>query len=113
MSETKWGREPWVSEGSLLLDADGEVLGALQIHDYGDTWEARAEVLCRIVACVNACAGIPTEALEAGRLGEALTLLGGILDDADRKAAHGNYGMANALPRDPLVAALRALGRLP
>jgi len=29
----------------------------------------------RIVACVNACAGIPTEALEAGAVREALDLL--------------------------------------
>lgn len=31
--------------------------------------------ISRIVACVNACAGIPTEALEAGVLGEILQFI--------------------------------------
>jgi hypothetical protein len=36
--------------------------------------------LRRVQACINACAGIPTEALEAGALGEAIAAL--------RRAAH-------------------------
>ena len=64
----------------------------------------------RIVACVNACAGIPTEALEAGALGKAL----------DALAWHGHRGLpcpyaSTAGPCRNCEAdrALRALGRLP
>jgi len=40
----------------------------------GNDEQAEAD-LRRIVACVNACAGIPTEALEAGELRHALLVM--------------------------------------
>jgi hypothetical protein len=62
-----------------------------------------AENARRIVACVNACAGLSTEALEAGMLAEALDLsetVSRCLSDVEHDGA------------DDLRAALRALGRL-
>ncbi len=49
-----------------IVEQTGEYVGAEFMSDA----DAR-----RIVACVNACAGIPTEALEAGALGEVLRLM--------------------------------------
>jgi hypothetical protein len=64
----------------------------------------------RIVAAVNAVAGIPTEALEAGELANLLTAADGAVycvmcwDNPDH----------NLCPKhlDPFLSALRALGRL-
>jgi hypothetical protein len=56
----------------------------------------------RIVACVNACAGIPTPALEAGALGEALNLLERLYTER-RTVKMGDEIWVN----------LRKLGRLP
>jgi hypothetical protein len=53
--------EPW-NYGDLLTDKDGEIIfdrgwyEGEQIDPSDEDWE-------RIVACVNACAGIPTEVL--------------------------------------------------
>lgn len=49
----------------------------------------------RLIACWNACAGIPTEALESGALGKFLALFDGTYTQED------------------VDAALRALGRTP
>ena len=65
------------------------------------------EVAERIVACVNACVGLPTEALEAGALGDALRLAVDILGHTDSEC-----DFTNCETKAGLDAALRALGRL-
>jgi hypothetical protein len=53
--------EPWrIDEQNRVTDATGHIVmfGELDCIEAGDPR--------RIVACVNACAGIPTEALERG-----------------------------------------------
>ena len=77
--------------------------------------------LRRTGACVGACAGIPTEALEAGALAKALDALAdvhrGIYWNDDPAAGmvgawwHGKTDTAELHGR--MLAALRALGRLP
>jgi hypothetical protein len=57
----------------------------------------------RIVACVNACAGLSAEALEAGKLDEALATL-------KMSFLMGKFGAHSAPCVEEL---LRALGRLP
>jgi hypothetical protein len=72
-AETKHSPEPWrVIADYAAMDAYG---GQTCIASGGDGGAVNAR---RIVACVNACAGLSTEALEAGALGRALRLLEGI-----------------------------------
>lgn len=101
MSETKHSPEPWKLSHEDIRDAEGRTVLVLS-----DLWcpvvdadEHADDLARRIVACVNACAGIPTAALESGALGKAL--------DACAKA----MTPPNLLPW-PWAAALRALGRL-
>lgn len=56
MNEQDWSKEPWSAGcNHTLQDATGElIVPGIDLQD--------AE---RIAACVNACAGIPTEELEA------------------------------------------------
>jgi hypothetical protein len=98
--ETKWSPEPWrVSASGFLCSATNLVL----IDSRGDVPPAD---LCRIVACVNALAGIPTAALEAGALSEAL-------DGAEWfSRVEGACTTAGIDAEEKMLAALRALGRL-
>lgn len=71
MGENRWGPEPWfIEDADYILDATGETVA--EAHAPAG-WLAKDRAR-RIVACVNACAGIPTEALEAGALGRALDI---------------------------------------
>lgn len=58
----------------------------------------------RVAACVHACAGLSTEALESGNLREALELLGKIAE------APGLVRLRDI--RNPARNVLRALGRI-
>jgi hypothetical protein len=104
MSETKHSPEPWRFE-----NIPGRK-GAGAVRDVGDFVVARTlpEAMPgdarRIVACVNACAGIPTEALEAGALAEAL-------DQFEEVASETTETCCPTCAAS--YAALRALGRLP
>ena len=104
MSEAKHSPEPW----RALLNGDGP-------HSIADPDSRvvvsfvdgilRAEDARRIVAAVNACAGIPIEALEAGAIERALDRLKEALLCYDARMPAGWVNETNA--------ALRALGRLP
>ncbi len=105
MARNEWSPEPWRrgEEHELkveIVDAKGcevgRVHGRLFIEG-GDAMEANFR---RILACVNACAGIPTEALEAGGLQQVIGWLEDWKRDEPEKCPNGVY------------AALRALGRL-
>ena len=54
----------------------GEMLGGIDANP-----EANAR---RLVACVNACEGIPTEALEGGVIGELMDALQSMIDPIER-----------------------------
>jgi hypothetical protein len=100
MSETKYA-EPWRLSGTgHAVDANGIVVG---------NWNLLPHDARRIVACVNACAGIETEALENGALAKALRAAElielGLRDGDGREVTRAR--------RLALVDALRALGRLP
>jgi hypothetical protein len=71
-----------------------------------------AENARRIVACVNACAGIATEALEAGKMGEALDAAAMALRFASEDIANA-YQFRGSTCGAVLQAcyAVRALGR--
>ncbi len=70
--------EPWVAQhlrGELLITPTGADGGAalakllIVVPGPADRWlDTRAANARRIVACVNACAGIPTGALDAGTI---------------------------------------------
>lgn len=51
--------EPWTSTNSTIRDSNGQVVIA-----YLYSKRTRAANLRRILACVNACRGVPTEVLE-------------------------------------------------
>jgi len=62
--------EPWRMDMDLASDTTGQILdgrGVVVVDPYGSTLEEfseEARYMRRIVACVNACAGVATEALE-------------------------------------------------
>lgn len=62
MSENKHTAEPWAVKGAAIRTADEigiDVIARMQVSNQ-PFWDEDAR---RIVACVNACAGIPTELL--------------------------------------------------
>ena len=63
-------REPWVVLGETQIHGvdiiSGRLLIAMTCPDDCEPDELDKIHAARIVACVNACAGIPTETLEAG-----------------------------------------------
>jgi hypothetical protein len=69
--EQNWSKEPWrleVTPGPVpvtrIISGEGPFLECAVVEDECDPRdEANYK---RIVACVNACAGIPTEALQRG-----------------------------------------------
>ena len=78
--------EPWHVEGAMplqLRSAAGEVVAKPMANTDMPVEQYRANAR-RIAACVNACAGIPTEDLEDARFGAC---------DADR----GYYRLAPSL----------------
>jgi hypothetical protein len=68
------GQNPY---GTYVAEIDGQDVGR-------DTTRAQHEANARrIVAAVNACAGIPTQALEQGVVAELLEVLQAIVETAD------------------------------
>lgn len=118
MSETKHSPEPWecMTEGRAFGHPDPPpeerererwcLVVALEddppLAYFEDEGDAR-----RAALCVNACAGFPTEALEAGALAKALGAAVDILEHTDPGCDEMNCETKHAL-----LAALRALGRL-
>jgi hypothetical protein len=95
MSETRHSPEPWVAyrypgdRSWDVHDADPEqvvVAAGLGKED------AR-----RITACVNACVGIPTEALEAGHLAQVIRWFADIVRRDDEMLAAPAYDALRAL----------------
>jgi hypothetical protein len=121
-AETKHSPEPWVYwdngfDAGIVSEQDVANAHAKSVCPSiifgGEPCEGRVEAddpnVRRTIACVNALAGIPTEALEAGRLGEALDLLA----EWVKYANHASVGPACGCGTCRTVRALRALGRLP
>jgi len=55
MDKQDWAPEPWTNGNRHVTNADENYVGYLQ--DFSDSEQTR------IIACVNACAGVPTEVL--------------------------------------------------
>lgn len=53
--------EPWVAQDDFVIDANGESVG-LAVHNPSPLNVSREDA-DRIIACVNTCAGIPTNEL--------------------------------------------------
>jgi hypothetical protein len=74
--------EPWAQDSNELFavtaDKDGLIVAETEIHDRTDE-ECYANAR-RIVAAVNACEGISTEALEQGAIAELLLQLRVLVD---------------------------------
>jgi hypothetical protein len=107
MSETKHSPEPWqFDEWDHVKDARGEivVLSGFALSAGYREFRSPEKTDRRIVACVNACAGLSTEALEAGALGKALDVLSAAAQPPGTHTVKGLRGLA--------AGALRALGRL-
>ena len=81
----KWTPEPWVVSDALGGVRDiysGDRLVARALYHIGSEDRALVEANAhRIVATVNACAGISTEALEGGVVKQLVWALKGIADE--------------------------------
>ena len=81
MNENKHTPEPWSVDPdstdycASILDANGA--DTILLGDYADWWMTKANAR-RVVACVNACAGIPTYQLTAEN--DNPTNLGEVID---------------------------------
>lgn len=108
MSETKHSQEPWGYHEHG--DTSWEVVQRYESGHWVIGWGMPEADARRIVACVNACKGLSTEALESGALGKALDLLhqGFIPDDPDDMCPGDDL----RCPECQAVSILRALGRL-
>lgn len=125
MSETKWSPEPW-----NVCWMDGSRAVAREVQSVAAIWAGDPRPIVstgkpgdwpRIVAAVNACAGIPTEALETGALAKALAALGGrsgfghnvqSSGRCDCGECHHPRGAPYHMDDCSVGRALRALGRL-
>jgi hypothetical protein len=106
MSKTTHDPEPWFVDNSRGYEEFKSVIASRQPPEGDDRWIVPADDDAdarRIVACVNACAGIPTEALERGALGRAIQHIANL---------SANTGFPGSL-RDDLASLARVLGRLP
>lgn len=102
-----WAQEPWTIHGEGRETYVRAVDQTIVVVRHRLPGVVNERVMRRIVAAVNACAGIPTAALEAG----ALKGLFAALDEwADEPS--DPYHDANAT-ETRIVKALLALGRLP
>jgi hypothetical protein len=54
---------PWVAEDDFIIDANGESVGWAVHNPVPILWYIPKEDADRIIACVNACEGIPNEEL--------------------------------------------------
>lgn len=104
---TEHTKEPWrILPGKYpnvpqpIFSEDGQIASVGGYHEPGHA--QRVANARRIVACVNACAGIPTEALESGALAELVVW-------AKEAAAPGVY-VPHTLPK--LREAIAKLGDL-
>jgi hypothetical protein len=99
--ENMWSPEPWRVDGAdvVLSASGGTVVESPWTYPGGD--------LRRIVACVNACAGLPVEALEAGALADL------IADVVVMRLAVDLTHPVSVEAGQRVDAALRALGVLP
>lgn len=119
--------EPW----AIHEDASGDIFISGSYHTYiaeigNPDEDGAAADARRIVACVNACAGLPTEQLESGPLGGILNGAAGLVsqcddllkvkEDHDRLVReldvllNGVDGAANQASLCDLVAQLKAKG---
>lgn len=100
--ETKHSPEPWQGGESEMdcdiYDANGDSITAMDDVSPADHR--------RILACVNYCQGIPTEALEAGALADVLRNVDWVLQTCDPLPPDGVDAQI------ALGKSLRALGRL-
>lgn len=89
MPETKHTPEPWVARGTTILGQD-----TFPVANCGSTTNRplpeRVANTERIVACVNACAGLTSAALEVGLIDDLIEVL---------VLAHGVADGGSLLPR--------------
>ena len=75
VTDAKHTAEPWTlvetSESIEIYGSDGTLVGEVILDIYPEEREADRANARRIVAAVNACAGVPIEALEKGESIEA------------------------------------------
>lgn len=88
--ETKHSPEPWRVCGEVpdaVEDCEGRFAAegwARSGYQFEDEFEAACAANARrIVACVNALAGVPTEALEGGALGDLLRAARVVADESE------------------------------
>jgi hypothetical protein len=94
-NEPEYGPEPWelvitAEYGPVVYDGEGMPVGSYKAN-------SRERILAngrRIVACVNACAKIDTEALEAGVLENIIEALYGLLDGLDSNSDPERCGLS-------------------
>jgi hypothetical protein len=75
---------PWRMDAETVRDANGGVVIYLS-----DLWPGGEEWARRIVAAVNATAGLPLDALEGGLVAEALAMIEGAFADSGCNGKEG------------------------
>lgn len=117
MSETKRRRAPKTSPTPWNADTEGTFCGPrLSVTDAQGSWVAEFEhfdARARAIACVNACAGIPTEALESGALRDLLTATAAYFAPCPADLPEDRFVEYLDRHYDDACSALRRLGRLP
>ncbi|NOZ67907.1 MAG: hypothetical protein GXP46_01350 [Deferribacteres bacterium] len=83
----KHSPEPWRNESITILGADGKKI-AIMASPF-DLKRQEANVR-RIVACVNACAGISTDALNSGAIENLIKSCEDVLRQAEEYAGTGS-----------------------
>ena len=92
--------EPWKQAGFSISAKGGHVAKVLDVYMDRSIRDANGR---RIVACVNACAGIPTENLEGVNLRDK------ILEYSETMLNAAGQGAKVTQQRDVLLAALREI----
>ena len=108
MSETRHSGEPWRRCGQWLYSAEGNLVVYYTNDDDGLHDVCGGADLERIVACVNACAGINPEAVPELLIaaGDAASALGDAPDNTDAPEAFERWHQSLAVALQELCAAL-------
>lgn len=95
-TDTDWDGSEFISSPAELRDANGKSVFTVDMDEYLGLSSENAR---RIAACVNACEGIPTEALEEGVVRELVEALEALVVELEWEIGEEKWGRdPDALP---------------
>ena len=103
MSKQNWAPEPWIKDHGNIIDANENDVIRLESGAHGEghydimpdaeTYGEEDVVMHRIIACVNACAGVPTGWLISLTKGEIKEfIMEHIINAEEATDGHDNIG---------------------